>query len=363
MPDSLITAPPLILPTQDPSLLAIKAVIIFLGVLILGFVVRFIGIRWIEKLSKQTKTRIDDILVRSIKGPVVLWFLVLGLDLASKQVVFNLAVRFWIDRASIIIGVISLTWAVARFTSGVINEYGTRLGGAMPVTSLTRNFTRIVIYIIGLLFIFQTLSVSITPLLTALGVGGLAVALALQTTLSDLFSGMCLEMAKQVRVGDYVKLDSGFEGYVTDITWRTTTIKSLANNNILVPNVKMAQAIITNYHTPETRMMVTQTVNVPYASDPGRIEKILIEEALKVADELPGLLKDPAPSVSLTPGFGEYALNFSLFYHVKQFVDQYPVQNALRRRLLKRFQEEGIELPTPQRQITITSGEIPTRNQ
>jgi small-conductance mechanosensitive channel len=233
----------------------------------------------------------------------------------------------------------------------------------MPVTSLTRNFTRIVIYIIGLLFVFQTLSISITPMLTALGVGGLAVALALQTTLSDLFSGMCLEMAKQVRVGDYVKLDSGFEGYVTDITWRTTTIKSLANNNILVPNVKMAQAIITNYHTPETRMMVTQTVNVPYDSNPGRIEKILIEEALKVADELPGLLKDPAPSVSLTPGFGEYALTFSLFYHVNQFIDQYPVQNALRQRLLKRFHDEGIELPMPQRQITISSGEPPTRNQ
>jgi small-conductance mechanosensitive channel len=353
MPDSLATVAPLIPPDVDPSILVVRAVIIFLGVLILGWVVRFMGIKWIEKLSLQTKTRIDDILIRSIKGPVVLWFLVLGLDLASKQVVYNLEIRLWIDRLCIIIGITSLTWAIARFTSGVINEYGTRLGGAMPVTSLTRNFTRIIIYIIGLLFIFQTLSISITPMLTALGVGGLAVALALQTTLSDLFSGMCLEMAKQVRVGDYVKLDSGFEGYVTDITWRTTTIKSLANNNILVPNVKMAQAIITNYQTPEPRMMVTQTVNVPYDSDPEHIEKILIEEALKVADEVPSLLKDPAPSVSLTPGFGEYALTFSLFFHVKQFVDQYPVQNALRQRLLKRFHDEGIEIPMPQRQVTI----------
>jgi small-conductance mechanosensitive channel len=354
MPDSLLTTQaPLVPPDVDPSILALRAALILLGVLILGLVIRVLVVRWIEKLSIQTKTRIDDILIRSIKGPIVLWFLVLGLDLASKQVFYHLQVRLWIDRASLIIGITSLTWAVARFTSGVINEYGTRLSGALPVTSLTRNFTRVVIYIIGLLFIFQTLSISITPMLTALGVGGLAVALALQTTLSDLFSGMCLEMAKQVRVGDYVKLDSGFEGYVTDITWRTTTIKSLANNNILVPNVKMAQAIITNYHTPETRMMVTQTVNVPYNSEPDHIEKILVEETLKIADGMPGLLKDPAPTVSLTPGFGEYALTFSLFYHVQQFVDQYPIQNALRRAILKRFRAEGIEIPLPQRQITI----------
>lgn len=356
MHDSLATAPPLVLAPEDPWIIALKAIIVFFGVLIIGLVVRFVGIRAVERLSARTKTRVDDILIRTVRGPLVLWFIILGLNLASRLLHHNLQAQLWIDRLSIIAWIISLTWAASRFAGEVISEYGAKIGGALPVTSLTRNITRIVIYTIGVLFVLQALSISITPILTALGVGGLAVALALQDTLSNLFSGMYLMMAKQVRIGDYIKLDSGFEGHVSDITWRTTTIRALSNNNILVPNIKMAQAIITNYHMPDPRMAVTINVSVPYDSDPDFIEKILVEEALKVADTTPGLLKDPKPTVGFAPGFGEYALAFTLTCQVKQFTDQYPVQNALRKAILKRFQQEGIRMPMPQRHITVLPG-------
>ena len=124
------------------------------------------------------------------------------------------------------------------------------------------------------------LGVSITPILTALGVGGLAVALALQDTLSNFFAGFYIMMAGQIRVGDYVKLDSGEEGYVVDISWRSLTIRTLPNNIVVVPNSKVAQANVTNYSLPEKRMSLLIKVGVSYDSEPDQIERILVEEAL-----------------------------------------------------------------------------------
>ena len=143
-------------------------------------------------------------------------------------------------------------------------------------------------------------------MLTALGVGGLAVALALQDTLSNLFGGFYVAVAGQVRLGDYIKLNTGEEGYVTDIGWRSTTIRALANNLIIVPNAKLAQAIVTNYYLPEKRMSTSFVVTVGYDCDTDAAEKVLAEVLQQAAGEIPGMLQDPAPSVAFDPGFGEY---------------------------------------------------------
>jgi small-conductance mechanosensitive channel len=337
-------------------LVALKASACLLGALILGLVVRSIAVKWIEHFSAKTKTRVDDIIIRAIRGPSLLWFIILGLNLASRQVHHNPLVQLWVDRLSLVMLIVSLTWVSARVLSEIINEYGTKIGGALPVTSLTRNVARIVIVTIGGLFVLQALGVSITPILTALGVGGLAVALALQDTLGNLFAGMNIMMAKQIRVGDYVKLDSGHEGHVSDITWRTTTIKTLAGNKVLVPNSKLAQAIITNYHLPDPRMSLQLQFGVSYGSDPEKIERILTEEALKCIDAVEGMLEDPPPSVRFIPGFGESSLNFTLSCQIRDFVDQYLIQHELRKRVLKRFRAEGIEIPFPQRTVHVLEG-------
>ena len=111
------------------------------------------------------------------------------------------------------------------------------------------------------------LGLSITPMLTALGVGGLAVALALQDTLANLFAGVYITIAGQIRVGDYLRLDSGQEGYVADIGWRSTRIRMLPNNLVLVPNAKLSQAIVTNYYLPDRELAVLVEVGVDYGSD------------------------------------------------------------------------------------------------
>lgn len=341
------------LPSADVLKQIIEAVAVFAAAITVGILVRSFGFKWVGKLSARTKTRIDDILIRSLKGPLLLWFAILGLNLTSRTVQFPPLVQTWIDRVTLVAWIVSFTWVLARIVGEVIGQYGSRIEGALPVTSLTRNITKIVVYLIGLLFIFQALNISITPVITALGVGGLAVALALQDTLSNLFAGMYTMMARQVRVGDYIKLESGEEGYVTDISWRATTIRMLPNNIIIVPNSKLAQTIITNYYLPEKRMSLLIRIGVSYSSDPEQVEKILIEETLKGVDEIPGLLREPLPFVRFIPGFGDSSLDFTLICQVREFVDQYLAQHELRKRIFKRFKAEGIEIPYPQRTLHV----------
>ena len=158
-------------------------------------------------------------------------------------------------------------------------------------------------------------------------------------------------MERPIRVGDYIKLSSGEEGYVEDIGWRTTRIKMLANNIIIIPNSKLSQSIITNYYYPEKRMSLVIPIGVSYDSDPDRVEQILVQEAQKAAGEITGFLKEPPPFVRFIPGFGDSSLNFTLICQVAEYVDQYLVQHELRKRIFKRFRKEGIEIPFPIRTV------------
>jgi small-conductance mechanosensitive channel len=221
--------------------------------------------------------------------------------------------------------------------------------GAAPVTSLTQNLAELIVLIIGALVLLNALNVKVTPILTALGVGGLAVALALQDTLSNLFAGFYISVSGQIRLGDYIKLNSGEEGYLTDIGWRSTAIKAGLNNLIIVPNSKLAQAIVTNYSLPDKRVGASLQIMTDFESDPEQIERILLEEAKKALTEIEGMADAP-PSVVLEPT-GDWSLVFTIGFQVTEFSKQGGVKHALRKRIIKRFRAEGIPIPVPARAV------------
>ncbi len=321
--------------------------------LIVGWIAKRLVFRALRRWAEKTKTRVDDIFIQAFSGPFMIWVLILGLHLATQFSELSDRATGLIGKSLLILWVISLTIVAARLAGSLVRKYGGEMQGqgALPVTSLTQNLARIGVVLIGILILLNLLGVSITPILTALGVGGLAVALALQDTLSNLFAGFYISLSGNVRPGDYIKLDSGEEGYVTDITWRSTTIRALQNNLIIVPNAKLAQAIVINYYFPEKRMSLLIPIGVSYDSDPEEIERILIEEAQKGAQDIPGLLAEPAPFVRFIPGFGDSSLNFTLICQVAEFVDQYFAQHELRKRIFKRFRQEGVEIPFPIRTV------------
>jgi small-conductance mechanosensitive channel len=139
-------------------------------------------------------------------------------------------------------------FAAACIAGGLVGLYAARHDTGSR--SIFANLTRAGVLVLGILIVLQIFGISIAPVLTALGVGGLAVALALQDTLSNLFAGLHVLTSRKVVPGDVIKLDSGEQGRVIDINWHNTSLHDQEDNVVLVPNAKLAEAILTNYHRP-----------------------------------------------------------------------------------------------------------------
>lgn len=333
-------------------------VAIFVATFIIGWVVRRLVLGSLRAWSSHSESRAGLVLADALSGPILIWAAILGLHLGLQS--SNLPAKFtsWGAKALFALWIVSLTMMCMRIARDLIRFYGSQIPGALPVATLTQNLAQIAVATLGALVLLDHFHVSITPMLTALGVGGLAVALALQDTLSNLFGGFYVTVAGQVRLGDYIKLNTGEEGYVTDIGWRSTTIRNLGNSMIIVPNAKLAQAIVTNYHLPEKRMWAMVEVRVRYDCDPDHVARVLLDIAAQGTREIAGMLADPAPSVTFDPGFGDWALGLTLNYQVAEFASQFTVRDELRKRIFRRFREEGIRIPFPARAVYVHGPEL-----
>ena len=174
----------------------------------------------------------------------------------------------------------SVSLVLANVSAYIVKHYSGQID--LPATGLTETILKIAIVALGVTLALGILGIDVTPLVAALGVGGLAVALGLQDTLSNLFAGVFVLLSKPVRVGDYVKLESGQEGYVEDVGWRSTRIRQIRNNMVVVPNRLMVDTIITNYYMPEHEMSVPVQVGVHYDSDLEDVEKVTCEVAQEI---------------------------------------------------------------------------------
>ena len=319
------------------------------GGLFLGFVIEKIVLRRLKKAAEKTKWEADDLLVRAPRGLTTLIFWLIGIYAAVGVFPFEESVRGLIGKFLTVILILLGTVLFSRVAAGLVRMY-TAKEDALPATSIFVNIARTLVLILGFVIILQALGVSITPLLTALGVGGLAVALALQDTLSNLFAGIQIIISRKMKPGDYVMLDSGEKGFVEDITWRNTTIREFPNNLIVVPNSKIADAIFTNFNMPENELSLYVHCGVAYDSDLEKVERVTKEEAKKVLTELEGGVTDYEPVVRFQE-FGDSSINFMVVLRVNEYGAQFVMKHEFIKRLKKRFEKEGIEIPFPIRTV------------
>jgi small-conductance mechanosensitive channel len=202
-------------------------------------------------------------------------------------------------------------------------------------------------FLIGLLFILNALGISITPIITALGIGGLAVALALQDTLNNLFSGFYITLSQQMRVGDYIQLENGSEGWVKDIGWRNTTLLLVTNSYVIIPNSKLAQNIITNYSLPDKRVQLKISFGAAYESDIDHVEKSIISAVREITPRVPGIMSESAPVVLFNPGPESFSLVFTLSVFVDKYADRGPIISEIKKAVFLKFREEKINIPFP----------------
>lgn len=331
----------------------LTALTFFMGGAAIALGIRSLAFRALSRWARSSGTLIDDIVTQHLRLPSIFWCLLLSLYVALDQA--HLPPRPASLALKIVYGllVLSVTAAAANISGAALAQALKERHLPIPATGLSFTIFKLTIWTLGILVLLGSLGVAVTPILTALGVGGLAVALALQETLSNFFAGVHLLLSRPIRVGDFVRIETGQEGTVLDIGWRSTKLRMPQNNIVVVPNSKMAQSILINYSMPDPRMVLSIPVRVGYDADPDRVERILLEEARGAMGKVPGLLTDPPPSALLVPGFGESALNFTLNCHVRDFEDQGPVQHELRKRILRRFHKEGLAIPFPQRTVHV----------
>jgi small-conductance mechanosensitive channel len=215
---------------------------------------------------------------------------------------------------------------------------------------LLRRILIVVIYVIGALVLLDSLGIAVTPMLTGLGVTGLAVALALQPTLASFFAGLQVITDQVVAVGDFVELDSGVRGYVVEVGWRSTRIRSTYQNLIVVPNSRLVESIITNYDSPIPEVAVIVEAGVSYSNDLAQVEEIVLDVTRQVIQELPEAVKDGDPWFGFD-AFGESNINFWVWHYATDYLATFRFKSELIKRLPARFKQEGIEINYPVRKL------------
>jgi small-conductance mechanosensitive channel len=338
---------------------AVSAALTLAG-LVAGLIIRRLVIPRLARAMAGSAARADDILVAALRGPVVLWSTMLGVYLAAEVAPLPGATGPVVRKALVGLLILSVTWSLGRAVATAVTARATAVG-MLPSVNLISNLARILVLALGGLVLLQTLGISITPLVTALGVGGLAVGLALQDTLANLFAGIHILISRQVRPGDYVRLESGEEGYVQDVTWRYTTIRQLPNNLTIVPNAKLASAVLTNFYLPDQELAVLVPVGVSYDSDLDQVERVTIAVGKEIMAEVKGGVPGFDPFIRYNT-FSDSSINFTVILRGREVVDQHLIRHEFIKRLHSRYRAQGIEIPFPQRTVHLRTadGRVPT---
>jgi small-conductance mechanosensitive channel len=319
--------------------------------LVVGFIIRKLVLPLLVKVTNLIRWKLDDIVINSIKNWIIFWFFLAGVALSLQAI--HIQTNYWDVFVKIIIGsvIFSVTWIIASIVSKFM-AFKTNAHGAseLPVNSIVSNIIRITVYAVGFLILLQTLGISIAPLLTALGVGGLAVALALEQTLTNLFAGIQIIYSGKIRPNDYIQFCSGEEGFVENIAWRSTTVKALPDLVIIIPNSKMAEAIVRNYSLPENEINFPVKVRASFRNDFDRVERITTEVTTEALKNVKGGVPEFMPFICFD-NLAESRIGFFVILRVKEYVNQYLVNHEFIKQLQKRYHQENIEVPFPVRNV------------
>ncbi len=312
---------------------------------------------WIKHLSSKTKTQLDDILIRHISLPLKIIFLVGGFYYALRVVhpsfvIFNLPLDRIFNVIWILTGALFTTKIIHAlflwYTDELQHKFKKKIDST--IFNFVRKVINAIIVIVAILLILMSFGVKITPLLAGLGIGGIAIALALKPTLENFFSAIYLSTDRPIRIGDFIELDDKVSGHVTDIGWRTTRIKTWDNNHLIIPNSKISSAVLRNYNAPRSSMLFAIPIGVSYDADLEKVEKVVIDVSKKVLKRVDGGDPEFKPVVRYTD-FGDSSINFNAILKVKDRSAKFPVRHEFIKAIHERFKKERIEIPFPQRDV------------
>ena len=314
----------------------------FFGGILLGLVVEILLLRQLSKKKGENY----EFFISSMRYMITLSFAVVSIYATIHLTTMDRTLFHFLRGTLHIIMLLLGTLIVARLITGFMKMYMKGTDAIFKTPTIFVNLVKLLIYLVGLTIILDSLGVSITPIITAMGVGGLAVALGLQSTLANLFSGLHVIASGKIRQGDYVKLSTGEEGYVIDMTWRDTTVRMSSENMTIIPNSKLASSSVTNYSLPDNEMDFTAQVGVDYESNLKKVEDVTTSVARDVMREVSGGVPDFKPYIRFHT-FADSRINMSVIMRARGFSDQDMILHEFMKRLHERYKTEGITIPFP----------------
>jgi len=324
------------------------AILIFAAFWLLAKFVRYFMITWGPKFTSFTSTDLDDRILLRITPPTSILVISAGLYLAVKSLPLPEKAHIVASGALFVITIVILTNIFYRSLDEVLVWYAGRLsergsdGLDRQILPLVEKLATIFLVGTALIIILKHFNYDILSLVTALGIGSLAIGLAAKDTLANMISGFTLMIDRPFRLGDRIQLSSGQSGDVQDIGLRSTKIKTLDNQLLIIPNSDLCNTILTNQAFPDVRAKGRINIGVAYGSDVDQVKQLLVQAAL----EVPDVLRDPPPEAFFT-SFGESALAMALFFWVDDYTKVFATTDRINTLINNRLGEQGIVIPYP----------------
>jgi small-conductance mechanosensitive channel len=326
----------------------------------LAFLSRFLMQILLKLVAHRTKTNLDDMIIQALKGPIFIALIIGGLWVGLYYNPQLEGQSDLIHKIAVALLILVAAAAIVRLLNAFLMWYAhdiaprTKTNLDDKLLPLIRRVGQVIVYALALLILLDQLGINISPLLAGLGIGGLAVALALQPTLNNFLAGTYVVSDAVVHIGDYIKLDNGPEGFVEDIGWRVTKIRHWQGNLIVIPNSKVSDAIVTDFEQPDKSVVFALDCGVSYDSDLEKVEKVVLEVAKDILKKYPEGDKDFTPAVRFNQ-FGDSNILFSVTMKANDRAGQFLVKHELIKALHTRFQREGIEIQYPVRKVQMIS--------
>ncbi|MEO6759732.1 MAG: mechanosensitive ion channel domain-containing protein [Saprospiraceae bacterium] len=320
---------------------ALKVAGIVLAALVVALLVRGWVLGRLDRVAGGRPQAFAAVVREDLGTPSILWCLAIAVDTLLRTIQLSPANEHLGHALLVSFLILSLTMVASSVLMRAIHLYGEQHKLPFAVAGLSRTLTRALVFSVGLLVLLRFLGISITPVLTALGVGGLAVALALQDTLANLFAGVHVLVERPIAVGDFIRLSAEEEGMVSDIGWRTTRLVTGANNTVVIPNKTITSGNLLNYSMPSIEVGVSVPVILGMEADVDKAEKIAVAAA--VAAE--GVLAVPPPAFVADPGMTPTHLQYKLAFRIARHTQSGAIRTLVVKGMLAGFRKNGIPLP------------------
>jgi small-conductance mechanosensitive channel len=330
----------------------VKAVVTFLLVVIIAKAFDLVANKVFVRFVHITETDLDDRLLSLFRRPLLFTIIVVGaffsisyIEVAEKSIFYIQGVLYTMVVIIWYVTFIRISNLIIEF---VIRKESDVTGLKKDIIPFVENISKIILFVVALTVILSLWRVNITPLIASAGIAGAAVAFAAKDTIANFFGGISLFVDKPFKIGDYIMLDQGDRGEVVSIGIRSTRIKTRDDILISVPNSIIANTKIINESAPVPKFRVRIPVSVSYGSDIDQVEALL----LGIASENTNVVHDPEPRVRFR-SFGDSALNIELLCWAKEPSLRGRTIHELNSEIYKRFNDEGIKIPFPQRDVHI----------